>query len=1541
VLQRANNLREGETPMASMQGEAVQGEAGLGNAGAPSRNRLWPGLAALLLVVLAITTALWSWYQSPDALQNQPAWAQWLLKPYERNAFAQLDFVGGDIRGSFARADALWLVGNNGLLLQSRDGGVSWQADARINWRPSTAVVPVAAKKTTQLALFTPAYAEMPPSKFDYGVPSNSSPSNNLPSNNSASTSAPSNNAKAGWLQKSAVVQDLQQPEQKAALKESAVEQAPTKQTPVQQAPIKQNPASKQIQQQVLQQQQQQQQPLQIPQQLLPSAANQAPRESNGGPVDLHAITFFDQQRGIAVGDAGAILLTQDGGASWSARHSGVVSALNAVAYVDAVTAIAVGDNGNIVLSRDGGNRWERVASGVVIDLHGITLQDNGGLIVVGAGGCILRSIDGVNWDGQWREPRQTLRAVATLQQRVIAVGDAGTVLQSNDGGANWQSTSIAPVQLNAVLALGQQGHWLAVGEAAGGAAVAWHSTDDGGRWQAQTLRGNWASLRTASHMQGGTGVTTVLAAGAGGTVLQLQSPLQLQGTTKPLVRGVDKAITSVVVLRDAFLAAGGDLLLHSTDGAHWNAVSVPATASINALQRVDKRVAVAVGERGLILRTANGGSSWQVIDSGIALPLLTAAANGDGVVVAAGVMGTVLRSADSGKTWRVIDSGAAALDIVAAAFSSPTTAVLSTNEGTVLRSVDAGLSWQRLDTAPTAVIREFAFADARNGIAVGDTGLILRTANGGKTWQAVNNEFSSTLRSVLYLDSNRVLAGGDDGVLIESRDGGSSWHVFAAWQGIGASVSALAFGDVSAFTDTSRLVVAAQDGAVFSAAGSDGSLRAAAYQRYPSPLVLLLSLAALITMVPAWHRRQPGPALQDSVADLLVSDRPLAPGDADYMDFSRRAAQLSRFLRHEKTELPVTIAISAEWGRGKSSLMNLMAEDLASNGFRPVWFNAWHHQKEGHLLASLLRAVQKQALPYALTPSGFLMRVQLLSHRGAWYLIAAAFPVVLLSALIVYFSANPERLAAVGPNVRYMLNIENPVTITSQSMAKLEQAAKGEHEKMLKYWLPVLDDFRKTRHVFVDTDEMIFAMRQRQHPSAAVISSELVAEVIKSAEHLRPQTRVFPELGNVWTGISAVFAALVGAVTMVLNGMSVFGLRRTRAGGGDNNEKTGSRERIAADFSRLTEVLGKRLVIMIDDLDRCSRENLLDMLEHVNFLSSEGECAIVVAMAYDRVVNHLAVCLAEDAGRKVDAGPNETDRAEAHFYLHKLIQLMVTIRPPRLDETRKMLIGRHGMPIRKRKPWKRTLVALWRHTQPWVIILALAYAGVLAGSRGLQLLSPTPTLKLLEQRISALQQETATTTATAVVSEPAPAARQTPAPTRSASGFREAQKSAFPWWLLAVAAAAVLLSLGFVVLYRDPQLRKQLANRLRLALAVAVREQDSSLFVRALQLWHGVIADHLQSPRALKRFLNRLRFLAMGVMSAQSDGDATEAHVVALAALGIDNIDLEFSKLSPAQKALLDQHIAIFGRAPNEEERELYLDLMGEVDRLAMVGMV
>src|SRR5262249_48764388 len=90
-------------------------------------------------------------------------------------------------------------------------------------------------------------------------------------------------------------------------------------------------------------------------------------------------------------------------------------------------------------------------------------------------------------------------------------------------------------------------------------------------------------------------------------------------------------------------------------------------------------------------------------------------------------------------------------------------------------------------------------------------------------------------------------------------------------------------------------------------------------------------------------------------------------------------------------TQPPLTIAITGEWGTGKSSLMSLLHEELAGHGFRPVWFNAWHHQHGEQLLASLYANIRAQGIPPFFSLEGLDFRYDLLRVRArrSWVRVA------------------------------------------------------------------------------------------------------------------------------------------------------------------------------------------------------------------------------------------------------------------------------------------------------------------------------------------------------------------------------------------------------------------------------------------------------------------------------------------------------------------------------------------------------------------------
>jgi hypothetical protein len=102
----------------------------------------------------------------------------------------------------------------------------------------------------------------------------------------------------------------------------------------------------------------------------------------------------------------------------------------------------------------------------------------------------------------------------------------------------------------------------------------------------------------------------------------------------------------------------------------------------------------------------------------------------------------------------------------------------------------------------------------------------------------------------------------------------------------------------------------------------------------------------------------------------LLVTDAPLADPAADRFGFREFAHALTLIVDHDDTATPLTIAVSAPWGGGKSSLGHMvetMLEERVRNraGDDPrlvCWFNAWEHDDAPHLGAALAGAVARAA---------------------------------------------------------------------------------------------------------------------------------------------------------------------------------------------------------------------------------------------------------------------------------------------------------------------------------------------------------------------------------------------------------------------------------------------------------------------------------------------------------------------------------------------------------------------------------------------------
>lgn len=149
-------------------------------------------------------------------------------------------------------------------------------------------------------------------------------------------------------------------------------------------------------------------------------------------------------ERLVAVGERGFVLMSEDGGQSWTAHATPVTRTLTAVAFEDQKLGVAVGHGGSLVRTEDGGDNWTEVQMEEADSesLLGVTSFGGGRFAAYGAFGLYFDSSDGGN---TWRRHSvisedfdRHISQVLPVGDKLLMVAESGNLAVSGDGGATW-----------------------------------------------------------------------------------------------------------------------------------------------------------------------------------------------------------------------------------------------------------------------------------------------------------------------------------------------------------------------------------------------------------------------------------------------------------------------------------------------------------------------------------------------------------------------------------------------------------------------------------------------------------------------------------------------------------------------------------------------------------------------------------------------------------------------------------------------------------------------------------------------------------------------------------------------------------------------------------------------------------------------------------------------------------------------------------------------------------------------------------------------
>lgn len=243
---------------------------------------------------------------------------------------------------------------------------------------------------------------------------------------------------------------------------------------------------------------------------------------------------------------------------------------------------------------------------------------------------------------------RSLLIDVARAGNRIVAVGDRGHILWSDNEGKDWTQAKVpVSVMLTAVYFPNEREGW-----AVGHNGVILFSADSGASWQLQRsdktadgekagapLLGVWFADNQNGYAVGAYGY--FLATHDGGTTWVDNAAALNNGDGWHLnaIRGLQGTDT-------VFIVGEHGILFRSTDrGATWHSLPSPFDGSFFGIAPVAQDLLLVYGLQGRLFASSNDGASWQQIQTGVTSGLNTAVRTPEGDVIVAGNAGVVLNA--------------------------------------------------------------------------------------------------------------------------------------------------------------------------------------------------------------------------------------------------------------------------------------------------------------------------------------------------------------------------------------------------------------------------------------------------------------------------------------------------------------------------------------------------------------------------------------------------------------------------------------------------------------------------------------------------------------------------------------------------------------------------------------------------------------------------------------------------------------------------------------------------------------------------------
>ena len=335
--------------------------------------------------------------------------------------------------------------------------------------------------------------------------------------------------------------------------------------------------------------------------------------------------------------------------------------------------------------------------------------------------------------------PESLLNDATRAGDRIVAVGERGHVIYSDDEGQTWTQAEVpVSVTLNAVDFGSDSSGWVV-----GHSGVVLHSGDAGATWQLQ-----FDGLQAAE--------------------LVIES-------REEQIAAMEERIEQAPEAEKGDLEWALDDLFFALENVQADMEIGPVNPLLDVWFEDDQHGFV-VGAYGMVLRTQDGGETWEDWGPQLSNPqnfhLNSVARVTGGALVIVGEAGQVHVSVDNGDTWERRESP----------YDGSLFGVMGTGKvnevlafglrGNTMLSTDLGRSWTMVANEGGTTLNNGSVADDGRVTLVGNSGAVLMSSNGGVSFRAHFRNDREGVMGVVPLSGTNLLLVGEGGVMITDSRG-------------------------------------------------------------------------------------------------------------------------------------------------------------------------------------------------------------------------------------------------------------------------------------------------------------------------------------------------------------------------------------------------------------------------------------------------------------------------------------------------------------------------------------------------------------------------------------------------------------------------------------------------------------------------------------------------------------------------------------------------------------------------------------------------